>query len=248
MEDLKVIALVAIAIVLLAGIVSVTFTDSKSTDNPFDNASPFEVSTGTLWLFNGSFANYTGLYDGNQMSFNYSISDVNLSAGTYYVTTHIPGLENKTFKWYTNRSSIFPGANATGLSYFNSGGIPPWINRTVDKQFSVSTGKVISTSLGDYSTDEIQYYANDSINGNAIYVNGTSYFDSYSGLSLRENLSTHSGNYWVNESYTLVSTDVPLGNKAVVAGANYTGYYIAGGVIAAGIAAGMGVYLFRRQH
>ena len=49
------------------------------------SASPFEVSTGTLWLFNGSFANYTGLYDGNQMSFNYSISDVNLSAGTYYV-------------------------------------------------------------------------------------------------------------------------------------------------------------------
>ena len=65
---------------------------------------------------------------------------------------------------------------------------------------------------------------------------------------MKENLSTHAGNYWVNESYTLVSTDVPLGNKAVVAGGNYTGYYIAGGVIAAGIAAGMGVYLFRRQH
>ena len=245
---MKVISLVAIAIVLLAGALCVTFTNSKSIETPFVNASPFEVTTGTLWLFNGSFANYTGLYDGSQMSFNFSISDVNKSVGTYYVTTHIPGLENRTFKWYTNRSSIFPGANATDLSHFNSGVIPPWINRTIDKQFSVSTGKVISTSLGDYSTDEILYYAIDSINGNAIYVNGTSYFGSYSGISLRENLSTHSGNYWVNESYTLVSTDVPLGNNATVEGANYTGYYIAGGVIAAAIAVGLGVYLFNRRH
>ncbi|MHB1709450.1 MAG: hypothetical protein ACYCT2_08270 [Thermoplasmataceae archaeon] len=248
MEKQTVISLVAVTIVILAGIFSFTFTNSKSTDSPFINSAPFEVSTETLWLFNGSFANYTGLYDGNQMSSNYSISGVNLSAGTYYVTTHIPGLENRTFKWYTNRPQIFPGANATGLSYFNSGEIPPWINRTIDKQFSVSTGKVISTKLGNYSADEIEYYAVNNINGHLVYINGTSYFDSYSGLVLKENLSTHNGNLWENESYTLVSTDVSLGNTSAATGANYMGYYIAGGVIAAAVAIGVGVYLVRRRH
>ncbi len=244
---MKVSSLVAITIVILAGIFSFTFTNSKSIATPLANSSPFEVSTDTLWLFNGSFANYTGLYDGNQASFNFSISDVNLSAGTYYVTMHIPGLENRTIKWHTNISSIFPGVNATALSYFNSGDIPPWINRTIDRQFSVSTGIVMSTKLGNYSADEIQYNAINSIRGYMVYVNGTSSFDSYSGLVLKENVSTHNANSWENESYALVSTDVSLGSKAAVAGPNYTGYYIAGGITAAALVAGVGVYMVRRR-
>lgn len=244
---MKLVYLVTTGIVTLAVLSSFSFVTFGSTNSSFSNHASLEVTSGTLWLFNGSFVNYTGIKDGSNATFHYSISDVNLSAGTYYVSTNING-HNLTIKSYTNRSSVFPGTNATGLSYLNFGKTPPWINSTIFKQFSVFTDKKLNTRLGDYPSDEVKDYIIQSLNGLTIYTNGTFCFDRNSGLILKENLSMHYEQSWQNESFEIFSTNIPLGNNTNVMGQNFTIYYIAGAVIAVVIVSGVGIFLYRRRN
>lgn len=238
---------VTTAIVVLLAISSFSLMNSGSTHSSFSDHASSEAASGTVWLFNGSFAHYTGLSNGVNATFDYSISDVNLSAGTYYVSTIVNGL-NESFISYTNGSSIFPGANATSLSYFNSGKVPPWVNRTTVKQFSVYTKKITTTKIGSYSSDEIKYCAVYNIDGVPAYVNSTYFYDSYSGLILKGNVSLHRLQSWENESLELFSTNVQLGSELTVIAPNYTLYYIVGAVIAVAIVIGVGIYASRRRH
>ena len=58
-----------------------------------------------MWLFNGSYANYTGYYNGISMFDNFSISKIDLSSGVYCVSIHTIYGGNLNFESHLNGTS-----------------------------------------------------------------------------------------------------------------------------------------------
>ena len=189
------------------------------------------------WLFNGSYANYTGFINGAVNHCNFSISGFNSSSGNFSVTIHSVLSHSPTIMTNESGNTIFPGINASTLSYLYAGKTPPWINSTAPfhyNNFSVSPGNVASTSLGNYTSDQIVYQYYTVVNH--FCVNGTTTYDASSGLALKYSQSVHLKNQWVNISYSLSKTNIPLGQKAAPPAIAPLEYY-AGAIGMAAIAA-----------
>lgn len=201
-----------------------------------------------MWLFNGSYANYTGYYNGISMFENFSISKIDLSSGVYCVSIHTIYGGNLNLESHLNGTSSFTGANVSSLSCFNSGKEPPWINKSIFQTFIVNTGKIVNLRLGNYSADRVSYYAIQTVNSKPDYMNVSFYPETYSGLVLKENLSTHYGNTRNNVSISLNSTNVPLGAQATNPSGGPYVYIIIGGVVAAVAVSGGLIYFKKVKH
>ena len=237
------IVLIMFAVLLMPAIPLHHSTVQKSSDYQI---SPSNCVTDVpKWLFNGSYASYTGQDNAKNYFSNYSITGVNLSAGTYFVNFHTNLGINITNKSHLNQPSIFSGANVSALSYFNSGKEPPWVNRSVFQTFTVNTGEIVSTKLGSYSADQVTYYAIENIRNYMVYQNVSFYPGTYSGVMLKENVSIHYGNTWNNYSVSLNSTNIPLGGQATNPVYGPYVYFIVGGIIAAA-AVSAGLIYFKK--
>ena len=201
-----------------------------------------------VWLFNGSYANYTGYFNGISTFDNYSISKVDISSGVYYVSLHTGDGGNLNFVSHLNGTSYFNGANVSSLSYFNSGKEPLWINKSIFQTFTVKTGKVVNIRSGNYSADQVSYYAIRTVNSKPDYMNVSFYPETYSGLILQENFSTHYENTLSNYSDLLNSTNVPLGGQSTNPYSGPYVYIIIGGVVAAVAVAGVLIYFKKVKH
>ena len=246
MKTVKIVIIISVLLIMLMPASSLLYSDGNTSSN--SRISPSIACTSPpLWLFNGSFANYTVVDNGISTYLKYSISSVSFISGTYTVTLNSSYLRNNTISGNLNSTSVFPGANSTVLSYYNSGTVPPWLNAT-NKKFSVSTGVILKTGLGTYITDQISYKLVQVVNSQITYINGTNNMDTYSGIFLKGNQTLHYGNTWLNITLALASTNVPLRTQATNSSPNPDVYLVFAGIIAVVAVSGMFIYSYRKKH
>ncbi len=236
-------------------IISMFFVHAKADANGTGNNANFSPETVSssqipIWLFNGSFAQYSvkSSTQGN-FTLNDSISNVNLTSGTYLVLARTPSTNLGGIKMNLDKPSIFPAANKSDLSYINKGSEPPFENHTEVKLYRVFTGIVLGTRIGNYTVDRVTYQ---SIivppnNGTRIFLNGTNFISESSGLILQENVSIHQGSILTKETVLINKTNVPLTSVSRSSPQAFYIYGITGAAIAVAIIV-LSYLLVKKRH
>lgn len=167
-------------------------------------------ATQPIFVFNGSYANYTfsGKYNGYSYSGsnNYYINSVNLTTqafNVYQIMKVITLQYNNDTATFSNPTPYYLGVNVTTLNSLNNG------TYHVQPGMSFVDNVSITVPAGTFQADKIIYLNTT----NTTVTNSTIWLDSYSGLVVKSQVQQTNGTNNITETMELNKTNVPMSSK-----------------------------------